>query len=71
MRIDPDAIKESCPNDWAVTLLASEVRRLRAVIAAVEPALTADERAAIATAADLLIGSKPGATLRNLLARLS
>jgi hypothetical protein len=32
---------------------------------------TDEERAAILTAADLLIGSKPGATLRNLLARLS
>ena len=71
MRIDPDAIKESCPNDWAVTLLASEVRRLRAVIAAVEPVLTDADREAITCAADLLIGSKPGATLRNLLARLS
>ena len=33
--------------------------------------ITDEERTAIATAADLLIGSKPGATLRNLLARLS
>jgi hypothetical protein len=33
--------------------------------------LTAEEREAIVGAADLLIGSKPGATLRNLLARLS
>jgi hypothetical protein len=32
---------------------------------------TAEERAAILTAADLLIGSKPGATLRSLLARLA
>jgi len=35
------------------------------------PSLTDEERAAILTAADLLIGSKPGATLRSLLARLS
>ena len=35
------------------------------------PALTAEEREAILTAADLLIGSKPGATLRSLLERLS
>jgi hypothetical protein len=33
--------------------------------------LTAEEREAILTAADLLIGSKPGATLRKLLERLS
>jgi hypothetical protein len=33
--------------------------------------LTDEERAAILTAADLLIGSKPGATLRSLLARLA
>jgi hypothetical protein len=32
--------------------------------------LTDEEREAILTAADLLIGSKPGATLRNLLERL-
>jgi len=31
---------------------------------------TDEERAAIETAADLFIGSKPGATLRSLLARL-
>jgi hypothetical protein len=36
-----------------------------------KPALTDEERAAILTAADLLIGSKPGATLRKLLARLA
>lgn len=33
-------------------------------------ALTDEERAAILTAADLLIGSRPGATLRSLLERL-
>jgi len=33
-------------------------------------ALTDEERAAILTAADLLIGSKPGATLRKLLEQL-
>jgi len=33
--------------------------------------LTDEERAAILTAADLLIGSKPGVILRHLLARLS
>jgi hypothetical protein len=93
MRIDPDAIGGSCPNDPEVALLAAEVRRLRAVIAAgvpaltdeertpqthhtpsecsVPPTLTDEERAAILAAADLLIGSKPGAILRNLLARLS
>ena len=35
------------------------------------PTLTAEERAAILTAADLLIGSMPGATLRNLLERFA
>jgi hypothetical protein len=39
----------------------AEIARLR---------LTDAERAAILTAADLLIGSKPGATLRRLLERL-
>jgi hypothetical protein len=34
------------------------------------PTLTDAERAAILTAADLLIGSKPGAIIRNLLERL-
>jgi hypothetical protein len=32
--------------------------------------LTDEERAAIVTAADLLIGSRPGATLRSLLERM-
>jgi hypothetical protein len=32
--------------------------------------ITDEEREAILTAADLLIGSKPGATLRSLLERL-
>lgn len=111
MRIDPDECRD--PD-----LLAAEVRRLRAVIAAGEPTiadeyrtpqthatpsegsvprncsaesretvcphvrgtvtqycslnftLTDEEREAILTAADLLIGSKPGATLRKLLERL-
>jgi NMD protein affecting ribosome stability and mRNA decay len=35
------------------------------------PTLTDEEREAIAGAADLLIGSKPGATLRKLLERLN
>jgi hypothetical protein len=45
-----------------VTSKDAEIARLR---------LTDEERAAILTAADLLIGSKPGAALRNLLARLA
>ena len=64
MRIDPDECRD--PD-----LLAAEVRRLRAVIAAGEPTLADEEREAITCAADLLIGSKPGATLRKLLERLS
>ena len=35
-----------------------------------QPTLADEEREAITCAADLLIGSRPGATLRNLLARL-
>jgi hypothetical protein len=35
-----------------------------------QPTLTDDERDAILTAADLLIGSKPGVTLRSLLKRM-
>jgi len=35
------------------------------------PTLTDEERTAILGAADLLIGSKPGATLRSLLERLT
>jgi hypothetical protein len=35
------------------------------------PTLTDEERAAILTAADLLIGSMPGATLRKLLERFA
>jgi hypothetical protein len=35
------------------------------------PTLTDEERAAILTAADLLIGSMPGATLRKLLERFT
>jgi hypothetical protein len=35
-----------------------------------ECAITHEERAAILTAADLMIGSRPGATLRSLLTRL-
>lgn len=40
MRLDPDAIESSCPGDEAVAVLASEVRRLQAVIAS-----TADQQA--------------------------
>ena len=58
---------------------AAEIERLRTLATHATPgegsvqgkgALTDEERAAILTAADLLIGSKPGATLRNLLERL-
>ena len=44
-----------------IARLSAEVERLR---------LTDAEREAILTAADLLIGSKPGVTLRSLLERL-
>jgi len=45
MRIDPDECRDP-------ELLAAEVRRLRAVIAAGEPTLTDEEREAIKEAAD-------------------
>ena len=50
-------------KDWREQLerAASEIESLR---------LTDAEREAIAHAADLLIGSRPGATLRGLLARV-
>ena len=71
MRIDPDVCRD--PD-----LLAAEVRRLRAVIAAGVPTLTDEERAAIdcfATAEwTSLRWSKVEencVTLRKLLARLS
>jgi hypothetical protein len=51
---------------------AAEIERLRngAAEGRETVTLTDEERAAILSAADLLIGSKPGATLRSLLARL-
>lgn len=48
---------------------ASEELRDGAVATRETVRLTDAERAALATAADLLIGSKPGATLRKLLER--
>jgi hypothetical protein len=52
---------------------AEEIERLRngAVTCCETVTLTDEELAAILTAADLLIGSKPGAILRSLLARLA
>lgn len=47
MRIDPDAIEESRPGDREIALLADEVRRLRAVVASGEPALTDEEEEAV------------------------
>jgi hypothetical protein len=51
---------------------AAEIERLRngAAASCETVTLTDEEREAILTAADLLIGSKPGATLRSLLERL-
>ena len=79
MRIDPDVCRD--PD-----LLAAEVRRLRAVIAAGVPTLTDEERAAIAWSA-LAFGNKAEelgrqddlwvrltaaeSTIRNLLERMS
>ena len=69
MRIDPDECRD--PD-----LLAAEVRRLKAVIAAGDPALTGDEREAI----EFFVGfhnegygpiERNAATLRTLLERLA
>jgi hypothetical protein len=53
-------------NDEAIAAF----KALEAEIKHPKPTLTDEEREAILTAADLLIGSKPGATLRWLLVRL-
>lgn len=44
MRIDPDAIEASRPDDREIALLAAEVRRLQAVISSEPPTLTGEER---------------------------
>ena len=63
-----------------VRKLTREIERLRTLATHATPSegsvqdrctLTDEEREAILAAADLLIGSKPGVILRNLLARLS
>ena len=73
MRIDPDECRDP-------ELLAAEVRRLRTVIAAGEPAITDEEREAIEESmrqnseSDCISTEKAqeiNATLRNLLARLA
>lgn len=56
MRIDPDVCRDG-------DLLAAEVRRLQAVIAAGEPALTAEEREAISEVVDCL--TETGTALAN------
>lgn len=70
MRPDPDAIEASRPGDREVALLAAEVRRLQAVIASEEPALTDAEREAVERAvatADDYHDDSVAATLRGLL----
>ncbi|NBW15413.1 MAG: hypothetical protein EBR82_46200 [Caulobacteraceae bacterium] len=69
MRIDPD----ECRNP---DLLAAEVRRLQAVIAAGEPTLTDEERDAVGYFAMFYASpreadAKHGKTLRSLLERLT
>jgi len=54
---------------WRIKVRENVVARLQAENERLR--LTDAEREAILTAADLLIGSRPGATLRSLLARLS
>lgn len=67
MRIDANECRD--PD-----LLAAEVRRLRAVIAAGEPAITAEEREAISEVVDCLTESSTAlaspTTTRNTLAAL-
>ena len=64
MRIDPDECRD--PD-----LLAAEVRRLRAVIAAGEPALTDAERLALEFAVETgCVATHDETTLRKLLERL-
>jgi hypothetical protein len=60
-----------CEN--IIRRLVAENDRLRngAATSCETVSLTDEERAAVLTASDPLIGSKPGAILRNLLARLS
>jgi hypothetical protein len=66
-----------CDEYESVTLLKrhadamAEIYKTKPVPLYYAAALTDAERAAILTAADLLIGSKPGAVLRKLLARLA
>jgi hypothetical protein len=72
VRIDPDECRDP-------ELLASEVRRLQAVIAAGEPTLAAEERDAISEVVDCLTESGTALanatttrnTLAGLLARLA
>jgi hypothetical protein len=69
----PRACASSCsqPFDSAPTTQACpHVRGTVTQHCSLNFTLTDEERAAILTAADLLIGSKPGATLRSLLERL-
>ena len=72
MRIDPDAIEASRPDDREIALLAAEVRRLQAVINSEEPTLTDEEREAIKTAIEWspLYEHPAAVTLRALLDRL-
>lgn len=56
-----DYLEKKNDQSSEIARLSAEVERMR---------LTDEERAALAAAADLLIGSKPGAILRNLLERL-
>ena len=63
MRIDPDECRDP-------ELLAAEVRRLMAVIAAGEPALTDEERDALEFVVETgRVATHDETTLRNLLER--
>jgi len=55
MRIDPDVIEASRPDDREIALLAAEVRRLQAVINSEEPTLTDEEREAINMARKIMV----------------
>ena len=70
---DGDRVEHAMPNftsrsyEWADAMLRERGNHPEKPNSS--PALTDEEREAITCAADLLIGSKPGATLRKLLER--
>jgi hypothetical protein len=58
MRIDPDVIEASRPDDREIALLAAEVRRLQAVINSEEPAAIDEEQTALLAEIEKLDAAK-------------